>query len=83
MIQTNALIFSAFGQILAVLLRISFLYLAIETNALKFSSNVLCYSKSLNDPLPLLFVVFYKIQDLSSVYLKLHLVSALVDALKK
>ena len=35
----------------------------IETNALK-SSYVLCYSKSLNDPLPLLFVVFYKIQDL-------------------
>ena len=37
----------------------------IETNALKFSSYVLCYSKSLNNPLPFLFVVFYKIQDLT------------------
>ena len=63
-IETNALIFSAFGQILAALLRFSLLKPTIETNALKFSSYVQYYSKSLNNPLSLLFVVFYMIQDL-------------------
>ena len=36
MIETNALIFGAFGQILTLPLRSSLLHLVIETDALKF-----------------------------------------------
>ena len=55
---------SAHRQILTDLLRTRLLHLVIETSALKFSNCVLFYSKFLNISLPLLFVVFYKLQDL-------------------